>query len=106
MAPTTPERLATLEAELRHQAARQEEAKEELAAMRRETRAELAAMREETRKELKSQSADIGLIKDILTQARGGWRAIVAAGAIIGVLLSGASWLLGKIMPFIWSLPK
>lgn len=95
MGPTVQERLATLEAELRHQAMRQEEAK-----------AELAAMREEFRQDLKAQTADITTIKDILTQAKGGWKVFIGVGTVAGILVSGLSWAAGKLLPFIWSLPR
>lgn len=84
MSPTIPERMATLEAEARHQSERLAEAKVKLAEMQ----------------------SDISAIKTILTRADGGWKMLVFIGGVAGAAGAILMWVVDTLMPFIPALPR
>lgn len=84
MAPTIPERITRVEAQLEHQNEQIKELRQQVSKL-------------ETR---------IDEIKDILTQARGGWKVFIWVGTAVGMIVSGLSWIAGKVMPILWTLPR
>ena len=67
--PTIPERMATVESEVRH------------------VRLDVG----EIKQDVKATQADVSAIRDQLAQMRGGWRAILAAGAIGGAVVAAVA---------------
>lgn len=99
MSPTMPERLATLEAQGRHQGEKLEE-------FRVEAREDIASLR----LEIATVRMQVGEIKEILTQAKGGWKAMVlmgsVAGAVLGAVITACMWLLDAVQPLLSVLPR
>ena len=84
MAPTIPERITRVETQLEQQNEQIKELRQQVSKL-------------ETR---------IDEIKDILTQARGGWKVFIWVGTAVGMIVSGLSWIAGKVMPILWTLPR
>ncbi len=65
----------------------------------------LAAVKEDsaqTRQDVRETRQDVREIRDTIAGLRGGWKALIAVGAIAG--MAGAALL--KIGPWLWTLPK
>lgn len=60
----------------------------------------------ELRQQVSKLETRIDEIKDILTQARGGWKVFIWVGTAVGMIVSGLSWIAGKVMPILWTLPR
>ena len=94
-----PERLATLEAQGKHQGEKLEE-------FRVETRDDIASLR----LEIATVRMQVGEIKEILTQAKGGWKAMVlmgsVAGVVLGAVITACMWLLDAVQPLLSVLPR
>jgi len=58
------------------------------------------------KKDIASVHKDVAEIKDILTQAKGGWRVLIVIGGLAGSITTAILWLIGKIWPFISGLPR
>ena len=58
------------------------------------------------KKDVASVRKDVMEIKDILTQAKGGWRVLIVIGGLAGSMTTAVLWLIGKIWPFISGLPR
>ncbi len=84
MAPTMPERITRVETQLEQQTEQIRELRQQVS-------------------NLENRIEDI---KDILTQARGGWKVFIWVGTAAGMVVSGLSWAAGKLLPIIWSLPR
>lgn len=102
MAPVTRtenERLAVVETEVRHQTLRHEEFRDEVRGEFRDVKDDVASVR-----------TDVAEIKEILTQAKGGWKAMVlmgsVAGVVLGAVLAAAMWLLDAAQPLLAVLPR
>lgn len=58
------------------------------------------------KKDVASVHKDVAEIKDILTQAKGGWRVLIVIGGVAGSMTTALLWLIGKIWPFVSGLPR
>lgn len=88
MSPPLPERMARMEAQLEHQAEKFEEFRDEMRA----AVAKLVQGQTET--------------KEILTQAKGGWRVLVGIGGAAGLIGAAIMWALNALSPLISMLPR
>lgn len=95
MTRTENERLAVVENEVRHQTLRHEEFRDEVRGEFRDVKDDVASVR-----------TDVAEIKEILTQAKGGWRVLVGIGGIAGLVGAALMWLLDAVQPILAVLPR
>lgn len=95
MTRTENERLAVVENEVRHQTLRHEEFRDEVRGEFRDVKDDVASVR-----------TDVAEIKDILTQAKGGWRVLVGIGGIAGLVGAALMWVFDAIQPLLAVLPR
>ncbi|MEZ0212418.1 MAG: hypothetical protein ACAH27_05640 [Xanthobacteraceae bacterium] len=92
---TQPERLARLELQSEHHSEKLEEFRTESREAIVDVRTDIARVR-----------ADVSAIKEIMTEARGGWKVLVLAGGLAGFLGTVMMWFLSKFLPLLTSLPR
>lgn len=95
MTRTENERLAVVENEVRHQTLRHEEFRDEVRGEFRDVKDDVASVR-----------TDVAEIKEILTQAKGGWRVLLGIGGLAGLVGAALMWLLDAVQPLLAVLPR